>query len=231
MAMNPSNFSVKPEAHGYGIFRDNKVLETPAHHPFIVPTRTLAEAVAEEFSSQGQKMDLRKMPITQLALTAIDVSGPKRAEIIDAIMRLGESELLCQRASDPPDLVAEENRVWQPYLAWCKQRYKADLCTGSGIIPFDQNPQALAALRACLDTLDAFTLAGLSEACHSLGSLVLGLALLDGRADAASAFEAAELDHLWQSRKWGDDPVSEARLGAVMSDLDTCARWFALTKA
>jgi len=51
------------------------------------------------------------------------------------------------------------------------------------IIPFKQNPEALAALRAFVQTLDAFFLTGLSEVCGTLGSLVLGLSLVEGKAD------------------------------------------------
>ncbi|MDD4617380.1 MAG: ATPase, partial [Alphaproteobacteria bacterium] len=195
-----------------------------------VPTHGLASAIVEEFSSQGQKKDLRKMPLAQLALTALDVSSQRREDTVKGIMRLGENELVCQRASDPADLVAEQNKIWQPYLDWCKKRFNADLETGTGIIPFDQNPEALSRIRAYVEELDAFTLAGLHEACHALGSLVLGLALLEGEADAAAVFQASELDHLWQAKKWGEDPASQARLNAIKTDLNVCAKWFILLK-
>jgi chaperone required for assembly of F1-ATPase len=126
--------------------------------------------------------------------------------------------------------VAEQNKTWQPYLDWCKEAFTADLRTGQGIVPFEQNKEALAALRREIEKGDAFLLTGLSEACGTLGSLVLGLALMAGRAGAEAVFEAAELDHNWQNKKWGEDPVSQSRHADIKRDLDVCARWFALLK-
>jgi chaperone required for assembly of F1-ATPase len=227
MTIQPT-FSIKSEADGYTIYRGDEALRTPRNLTVTVPTQALAEAIVRECSGQGEKMDLRKMPFTQMALTAIDISSQHRKDVVDGIMRFGDSELLCQRTTDPADLVTEQTRVWQPYLDWCQSTFNAALKTGSGIVPFEQNPEALAALHAHVETLDAFRLTGLSEACGTLGSLVLGLALIEGHADATSVFTAAELDHIWQNKKWGEDPATQARHADIKRDLEMCAKWTAL---
>lgn len=221
-------FSVKAEAEGFTVYMDAVPLKTPRTLPVTVPTKGLAEALAQECGGQGERMDLRKMPFTQMALTSIDISTQHRDEVIVGIMRFGESELVCQRAADPVALVEEQNKVWQPYLDWCKTQFNAELLTGSGIIPFEQDAKALAAIRAYVDTLDAFRLTGLSEACGTLGSLVLGLALITGQATAEAVFAAAELDNIWQNKKWGDDPVSQGRHAEIKRDLEMCATWTGL---
>ena len=224
-------FSVKAEAEGFALYRDAEPLRTPRNLPLTVPTQNLADAIAQECGGQGDKMDLRKMPLTQMALTAIDIASQHRADVVEGILRFGDNELLCQRATDPADLVAEQNKVWQPYLAWCQTTLNADLRTGSGIIPFEQNPQALATLRDFVEKLDAFRLTGLSEACGTLGSLVLGLALIQKHAAPAAVFAAAELDHIWQNKKWGQDPAAEARHADINRDLVMYAHWFDLLSA
>ncbi|MDR3424217.1 MAG: ATP12 family protein [Alphaproteobacteria bacterium] len=221
-------FSVKAEGDAFTLYRDDEALRTPRNLQVTAPTRRLAEALAQECGGQGEKMDLRKMPLTQMTLTAIDISAMHREEVITGIMRFGESELICQRATDPADLVEEQNKIWQPYLDWCKTKFNADLRTGSGIIPFKQAPEALAALRAFVEKLDAFSLTGLSEAVGISGSLVLGLALATGYADVASIVAAAELDNLWQSKKWGEDPAVQNRQNEITQELEICARFFAL---
>jgi chaperone required for assembly of F1-ATPase len=221
-------FSVCAEDKGFAVCRNGKALETPLHFPIVVPTNACAEAIAKEFEGSSKKIDMRKMPLMQLALTAIDILSMRREEVISGVMRYGETELICQRATNPADLVMEQDRVWQPYIDWCKERFAADLCTGGGVIPFKQNEPALSALRTFIGTLDAFFLAGLSETCSTLGSLVLGLALMEGRAEVAAVFNAAELDLIWQSKKWGDDPVSQNRHAEIKRDLELYARWFAL---
>ncbi len=228
MSLKRPAFSIHPDGSGFVLHRSGKALETPLHFPLAVPTQALAEEIVREFDTQGEKTDLRKMPLTQMALTALDITAQNRAALIGGLMRHAETELLCQRATNPTDLVAEQNKVWQPYLDWCEKELGADLRVGSGIVPFDQNKSALAALQKQVETLDSFFLTGLGEAAKTLGSLVLGLALMKGRACVAEAFAAAELDSLWQGQKWGEDPVTQARHAEIKRDLDVCALWFAL---
>lgn len=222
--------SVKAEGNAFVLFRNGKALETPLHFPFAIPSHTLASAIAEEYSAQGPKLDMCKMPLAQTALTAIDMTRPNRKEVIGGIARYAETELVCQRAMEPADLVAEQNRVWQPYIDWCQKVFGADLRVGQGLIPFEQNKAALAVLREKIENLDAFILTGLGEACKTTGSLVLGLALMEKRAGVEEVFLAAELDALWQNKKWGEDPVSQSRHADIKRDLAVCVRWFDLLK-
>ena len=221
-------FSIKQEATGFTLYRDAEPLQTPKNLPVTVPTQRLAEAILRECRTQEDRLDLRMMPLTQMTLTALDITASHRDEVVRGIVRYGESELTCQRASEPAELVVEQNKVWQPYLDWCKTAYQADLRTGTGIAPFEQDPQALEALNTVVQTFDTFFLTGLSEAAGVSGSLVLGLALATGHADSAAVLSAAELDQLWQSKKWGTDPDMQERHADIKRDLDLCAQWFAL---
>jgi chaperone required for assembly of F1-ATPase len=223
----PPVFSVV-DCDGFTVFRDAEALKTPRGLAVTVPTRALAQAIEQECRRQGEKLDLRQMPLTQMALTAIDISSHHSEDVVSGIMRYGESELVCQRADDPADLVAEQNRVWQPYLDWCKEKFGVELRSGSGIIPFAQKPETLQSLRDFVETFDAFRLTGLSEAVGVCGSLVLGLALATGRDSPEAVLSAAELDHVWQSKKWGDDPVTHARQEDIKRDLKMCAEWLGL---
>jgi chaperone required for assembly of F1-ATPase len=221
-------YSIKAEDSGHTIYRDDRALETPRNLSVTVPTQRLAEALLQECRSQEERLDLRKMPMMQMTLTALDITSRQHAEIVAGIMRYGESELVCQRATEPADLIVAQNEGWQPYIDWCLTAFRADLRTGTGIIPFDQRPEALDALRAVIDGYDPFRLTGVSEAVGISGSLVLGLALVTGYADSAAVFAAAELDHLWQIKKWGEDPAIAGRHAEIRRELDYCARWFTL---
>jgi chaperone required for assembly of F1-ATPase len=221
-------YSIRPGEKGPTLYRDEKPLETPRNLPVSVPTDRIAQALLAECRLQEERLDLRKMPMMQMTLTAIDITSKQHREIVDGIMRYGESELLCQRASEPPDLVAAQSESWQPYLDWCKTKFGADLRLGSGIVPFEQESGALGALRTFIDPFEPFLLTGVSEAVGISGSLVLGLALTTGHADVSGVLAASELDNLWQSKKWGEDPASLARQEDIRRELENCARWLTL---
>jgi chaperone required for assembly of F1-ATPase len=134
-----------------------------------------------------------------------------RADMIDRILAYADSELLCHRATEPSELVEAQQAIWQPLLDWCAGRFQAPLKAGIGIMPIKQPPESLQALRRALEVYDDKRLEILDRAVRALGSLVLGLALAEGRLSAAQALDAAELDATHQMQKWGEDPAIRAR--------------------
>ena len=65
---------------------------------------------------------------------------------------------------------------------------------------------------------------------HTLGSVVLGLALAEGRLDAPAAHALGALDELFQAEQWGDDAEAVARRAAIAADIALAAQFIALSK-
>ncbi len=231
MESKASKTSIRKEGNAFVVCREGRDVRTPSGAPLAVFQKALVEALAAEIDRQGEKPDVRKMPFVQMAQTAIDIVGPRKKETVESLIRYGETELLCQRAESPADLAAAQDKAWKPYLDWCEKRFGAALKTGSGIVPPKQDEKALASLRRFLEAQDAFVLEGLSAASGATGSLVLALALMEGRATVGEAFEAAEFDSLWQSKTWGEDPLVQARHAEIRRDIEMCAAWFSLLKS
>ena len=79
-----------------------------------LPTEKLAAAIAAEWRGQGEEVVATTMPLLRLANTVIDGVAANREEVIDAILRFGENDLLCYRAHQPPELVARQTRRLGP---------------------------------------------------------------------------------------------------------------------
>jgi chaperone required for assembly of F1-ATPase len=213
------------------VLLDGKPAMTPAGRPLAVPTAALAEAVAAEFRAQGERVSPASMPMTQFAATAIDRIAPHREAVVDAVAAYAETDLLCYRADEPAELAERQARAWQPLLDWAAHRYDAALHVHSGIMPRPQPADAVAALRRAAAGLDDFRLSALQAACGTLGSLVLALALAEGRIGAAEAFEAAELDATFQIEKWGEDPEAARRRAGVRADAEAAEAFLRLLAA
>ena len=121
-------------------------------------------------------------------------------------------------------------RDWQPWLDWAASRYDAPLRVTSGIVPIRQHRSSLAALRSVVAALDPAQLAALGIAVPAMDSLVLGLALAEGRLDAATAHALGALDELFQIEFWGDDAEAAARRASVAADIALAERFMALTR-
>jgi len=203
----------------FQILLDGRRVKSPVARELAVPSRPLAEAVAAEWDAQSEKILPASMPLTQLAFTAIDRIAPQQAEVADRIVRYGETDLLCYRATAPADLVQLQADHWDPLLAWAADDLGAVLVVTEGIVPVDQPKAAVGALARAVSDLDAYRLTALAAATQAAGSLVIGLALVQGRLDAMAAVAASQLDESYQSEKWGEDKESLDRLRALQAEI------------
>ncbi len=76
-----------------------------------------------------------------------------------------------------------------------------------------------------------FQLAGLSPMVTAGGSLVAGLAVLDGARSAEQAWAAVSLDDDWQKERWGSDSEAEKALEGRRTDFLAGAKFLALVAA
>ena len=222
-----SVYRVIPVATQFVVYRDDTIVRTPKGQDLLVPTETLAEAIAAEYRAQNVKPVFTTMPMTQLIFTALDIIAPDPAPLVDSLAAYAACDMLCHRAASPIDLAARQAHAWQPLLDWCATRFDAPLGVGEGIMPIEQPARSLSLLRNVIAASTPLHLAGLQHAVTASGSLILALALADGHIDADEAFALAELDNSYQIESWGSDPALEGRREAIRCDLALCAQWFA----
>ena len=220
--------SVAGEGGGFAVMLDGKKMRTRAKAPFVLPNQALAQAIAGEWEDQGSKIEPQSMPLTRLAGTAIDRVAPARPGVIDELTAYAETDLLCHRADRPADLAVRQDAAWGPLLEWAAQRFAAGLKVTVGILPQPQPKQALAALRGAVAAYDDMMLAGLHSATAATGSLIIGLALTEGRIDAGEAFETSQIDESYQIERWGEDAEHEAQRAAIRADLKSTANFLRL---
>ncbi len=184
---------------------DGKPVRTPGRRPLALPTDALAEAVAEEWRAVGETIDPRTMPLTGLANAATDPIANDPAQFAVRLAAYGESDLLCYRAEAPPLLVERQAAAWDPLLAWARARYDVTFAVTTGVMHVAQPDATVARLHEAVAAYDDFRLAGLSPVVTLTGSLVIGLAVIEGEIDADAAWAAAGIDEDWSVEMWGED--------------------------
>lgn len=217
---------VMPEADGFAVTLDGRVVKTPGRRALVLPAEALARAIAAEWAGQGEEIKPETMPLMRLAATALDQVGPQRAAIIDAVAAYGGSDLVCYRVNHPEELARRQNAAWAPLVDWAAATYEAPLVVTDGLMHAAQPEASLVRLRAVVEAADDFRLSGLQNAVGALGSLVIGLALMEGRLTPEQAFAAAELDALYQIEQWGEDAEATARHAALQEDIAATRRYF-----
>jgi chaperone required for assembly of F1-ATPase len=225
-----SGASARPVPEGFAVALDDRTVRTPLGRPLVLPNEGLAAAVVEEWQAQQGEIVPAAMPLTGIANTAIDRARGNRDSFGSAVAAYGRSDLLCQRAEAPDELVRRQAMLWDPWLAWAAERHGARLAVGTGVMPVMQPAEAIAALDAAVADLDEWTLAAAGVAVAASGSLVLALAMVDGRIGGEDVFALAVLDEVWQNERWGADPEAVARRDAIAADLAAAARFARLAR-
>lgn len=213
---------------GTGLALDGKPVRTPGKAPLTLPTPALAEAIAEEWRTQGERIDPQSMPLTRLANSAIDGVAGREQAVIDDMLAFAASDLLCYRAEGPRGLTEVQAKYWDPVLAWAREALGAPMVLSEGVVHVAQPEASLARLREQLNGHDAFSLAALHVLTSLSGSALLALAVALGRLTPEEAWQAAHVDEDFQISQWGEDEEAKARRENRWRDFAAAARMLKL---
>jgi chaperone required for assembly of F1-ATPase len=222
--------ATEDRGRGSALTLDGKPVRTPGKMLLALPSRALADAVAEEWRAQGERIDPATMPLTRLANSAIDGVAGREQAVIDDVLAFAGSDLLCYRAQGPRGLTETQSKHWDPVLAWAKQALGAKLVLAAGVVHVAQPEASLAKLREQLVDRDAFSLAALHVLTSLSGSALLALAVLLGRLTPEEAWKAAHVDEDFQISQWGEDEEAKTRRENRRRDFAAAARMLKLLR-
>ncbi|MFV0386892.1 ATP12 family chaperone protein [Paracoccus sp. (in: a-proteobacteria)] len=222
--------AVRQADGGFEVLLDGRPVRTPGKHALLLPARALADAIAQEWDAQDDVINPNSMPLTRAANSAIEKVTPKFAEVADMLTAYGGTDLLCYRADAPEDLVRLQAEGWDPVIDWAATQLNAPLRITHGVIPVEQPSASLARLRARVHALEPFGLTALHDLVTLPGSLLLGLAVIEGRLGADEAFHLSRIDERFQAARWGEDNEAQQAAEYRRSAMLLAARFRELSR-
>lgn len=215
-----------PDGNHWRVLLDGRGIRTAGKRAQLLPTLSLAEAMAEEWAGQDEEIDPARFLLRDMADYAIDVIAQDRADALHSLLPYAETDTLCYRAEPDEALYQRQIAVWEPLLTAAERRWDVHFERVSGIIHRPQPPATLARLESVLAAQSDFALAALRSLAGLACSLVIGLSALEDTADAELLWRAANLEEDWQAELWGKDAEAEARMARRFADFKA-AIWFA----
>ena len=197
---------------GFLITLDAKALLSPGKSVLVLPTKALADAIADEWVNQEINIIPSTMPFMTLSATAIDRVRPRPDDTIDEILNFLQTDLLCYRAEEPEALVFEQDQLWKPLLNWCEGLIGSAFNVTSGIMPVIQAHKLISSAQRILKSYNEFELLGLHQFTSISGSAVIGLSLLEHQIELEAACQAAFVDDYFQINNWGEDTEASLRI-------------------
>lgn len=224
---NATVVSAAPEA-GFAILLDGRPVRTPGKRPLTVPTQALAESIAAEWGRQGEKIDPATMPLTKIAISAIDTVSQARAAVARDIVKYAGSDLICYRAEGPEGLIQRQAEVWDPLVDWAGADLGVRLALTKGVMPVAQEGETHDRVAEAVAPCDDWALTCLHVMTTLTGSALLALAHLKGRLSAEEAWAAAHVDEDWQISQWGEDSEAAARLAQRWAEMQGASAFLKL---
>lgn len=215
---------------GWRVTLDGRAVRTQGGQAQVVPTRSLAKALAAEWANQGAEIDARGFPLRDLTDLALDVVAPGRVDAVARLLPYAETDTLCYRADPDEPLYRRQHALWEPILAAAEARHGVIFERVSGVIHRPQPAATLARLRGLLDAHDDFTIAALMTLAPLAASLTVALAALEPDADLPALFAAANAEQDWQAEQWGWEWTAEELRAERLATFETAARFAALAR-
>lgn len=226
-----TDVAVEPADGGFRVTLDGRPIRTQGGAAQVVPTRALAEAMAEEWRAQGETIEPKAFVFRDLADFAIDQIAADTAAAAARLLPFAETDTLCYRADPDEPLYRRQQELWEPLLQALEARHAVRLERVSGIVHRAQPAESLARLRAALMALDPFTLAALETLTRLSASLTIGLLALEPGGDAESLFAAANCEQDWQAELWGWERQAEEDRARRLQTFDKALKFAHLSRS
>ncbi|MEQ8371058.1 MAG: ATP12 family protein [Alphaproteobacteria bacterium] len=215
---------------GFSVCLDGRPILTPGRARLIVPTAALAEAVAAEWEEQTEEINPAAMGLTRLVNSALDRAAAAPGAILDQVMAYVDTDLVCYRSDEPPDLAAAQAAAWDPVVAWAERRFDIHLALTTALLPQAQSPAVHQALRAAVAARQTMALAALGAMTQASGSLLVALAVAEGALAAEPAWRAVRVDERWQASRWGEDAEATRLEQGQWREFSDCVRFLDLLR-
>ena len=225
--------SVKQDSEDFIIQLDGKPIKTPLGRLLIAPSKALADAIVEEWDSQEDTIDPESMLLTQLLNTAIDRSGPQRKDIEANVLKYLDTDLLCYRTEEPEELAQRQKDQWDPWITWFDQHYGVKLQTTTALDALSQPEEAHKRVRNYMQAQDPHDFTIMHVVTGLAGSVLLGLAFMEGEIEPDDVFNLAFLEERYHSElagedEHGQDPAQKKAHDSVKAELHAAQRYQSL---
>lgn len=210
--------AVEPVGERYCVKLDQYTLKTPGKKALEFTKKAHAERVAQEWDAQTTHIRPELMPCTRLYNVAVERTPETRDAVIAEGVKYAGTDLLCYRDAEGSALSRHQDTHWGPVLSWAETQGMRLRPTAS-LTAIAQDPVALSRVEAHLSALDDLNLTLAVHYIATLGSAILGLAVVAKHLSAQDAFMLSRLDELWQIDQWGEVDDAKDRADQIEIEL------------
>jgi chaperone required for assembly of F1-ATPase len=216
--------AVKAVDGGFAVGLDGRVPKTPGMKQVIVPSEEIAQALAAEWSAQGEFIDPQTMPLVRLVNSAVEAGEETMPALRDEIVKYAGNDLLLYRADTPEGLVKRQEQHWDAALVALARHLDIAFQPTVGILHQPQPAATLSKLSTALDDEPLLALTAMNAITSITGSGLLAIAHRHGLLDAERTWLAAHVDEDYNVELWGEVEEITTRRAKRRAEFDAAVR-------
>ncbi|CAE6491476.1 unnamed protein product [Rhizoctonia solani] len=187
---------------------DKRALRTTEGAKLEIPNsrRLLASLIAIEWENQEKLIKSHALPMTSIASRAIDGlrDGGARFDLVAELIKYFDTDTICFHESHPPALVKLQEEHWNPLLKWAESTYNIKINIFDSVLGNTQPKETKEVLMNEVNELGQWEMAAFERAVLTTKSFIIALALVKGRINVEQAAQAAHVEVVSQTQRWGE---------------------------
>ena len=204
----------------FHLLLDNKKLTTPMKKELVLPSEILVNELLREWDQNSDNINIDDLVFYGVLSTAIDKVNLKKDAYVNDIIDFIDTDLICYRAESPNDLIALQNKSWNPILLLIEKYIDVKIKVFKGIMPSNQDQKVHTEIKKLISNLSDVQISVLHRITNLIGSIFLSLCILKKDLLKEDAFECSFLDELWQAKNWGHEEDASIKRNKIRLELN-----------
>jgi len=204
----------------FHLLLDNKKLTTPMKKELVLPSEILVNEVLREWDQNSDNINIDDLVFYGVLSTAIDKVNLEKDAYVNNIIDFIDTDLICYRAESPNDLIALQNKSWNPILLLIEKYIDVKIKVFKGVMPSNQDQKVHTEIKKLISNLSDVQISVLHRITNLIGSIFLSLCILKKDLLKEDAFECSFLDELWQAKNWGHEEDASIKRNKIRLELN-----------
>lgn len=196
----------KASSNEYYLLYEEKPFNTPKGNKILLPTIKSQTQFIKKINSEFLKKNSNFM---QLLFFSNDIDDNKKKYISESILNFIDTDTVCFRDKDKPELLKLQKKRWDNYLYFCKKHFYLDFHINYSIFLRKQKINIHSKIKEILNKMTNYHLTTFYFLVKTTNSIIISLNILFSDTDAGLAWKDSNLEYEYNKSVWGEDSESK----------------------
>ena len=196
----------KASSNKYYLLYEDKPFNTSKGNKILIPTVKSQIQFIKKINSEFLKKNSNFM---QLLFFSNDIDDNKKKYISESILNFIDTDTLCFRDKDKPELLELQKNRWDNYLFFCNKHFCLDFHINYSIFLKKQRKNIYSKIKKILNKMTNYHLTTFYFLVKTTNSIIISLNILFNDIEEGLVWKDSNLEYEYNKSVWGEDNESK----------------------